>query len=257
METEECRGCFISDIKESKYVVKDGMLRRRVTANFLYDIVSKEQAYSSSGDKLGIMETSRKQVRRLESKIHGEEPCSGFALRVIQIDYHFHLIECQHTNTQQEIYDMIDDLNGSGFGDFEEWSSSLPPYEGCITDKGWGSWNDKQLTNHYIEMKFPFEVCKIGHSRNVSKKSIKSFRNTTPVQYKKNLLSFIDKIKSDNNWSAEQLIEDAKVLYHYNISNMACYYMTSPQKILSNKFNRIKYAIDRLNFNINFKTKQL
>jgi hypothetical protein len=108
----------------------------------------------------------------------------------------------------------------------------------------------KQLVD-YVGKK-PIEVNCTGFSLMVSKKAYKSAVNLNIQEYIRESEEFI---KGLENKGEESLSDQAYTLLRTNLEYLSAFYMITPKQLRSIRTDKLKCSINRINYNINSKSK--
>lgn len=209
-----------------------------VNSNFTYRTTENKKCFDYENNFLGYFTNES-----FETKIATEEIKN--CLSLTQINYDFKLLPLGRGITIDEIYDCCKTLNNSFDIIFKTTCS--------ITNINYGKFN----RNGYYEKQYkrseenftPYEITKIGNSRDVINKNYKIALNFDIKKYKKNKDNFIK-----NNPEFEL---QCNALFNKNIRFMMAFWQMTEEQILNGKFNKRINVINKLNRKItNYETNK-
>ena len=224
-----CLGYLRANGHKEYFVNNANVFDRFICADFTYCDI--DESFDRNGNIVGSYRTNF--VTKRETRILNDE----YLVDVIQINYDFYFIHSPRVVTIDEVNRMSIALNNSGLGVF-----------GC-EDKityGFSEWEKMNVR--------PYEICDVGYSRSIVRRSIKSFIDLDYIEYKKRYDLFKKQLKGFEH--SEFLEHSLKMIFWQNIKFAEEFYNIESDKILNGSFDKKSKLIERLQKKINYKQKK-
>tara|TARA_R110000851_G_scaffold310886_1_gene470896 strand:+ start:30 stop:776 length:747 start_codon:yes stop_codon:yes gene_type:complete len=212
----------------------------------LYNVIEETECFDKKGNILGVFK-NEKNIRKTEEKELEKQ------LQVIQYNYNFYLLPLGCVSTMDEVsdaYRLIDSVfNIKDVKNYHEHFNRDNALYRFHYDEIDIKNKRPYIPYDYKENFTPFEIVKLGFSREIINVTNKKLFDLDVKEYTKRKNDFIEQ-----NPEYKRQVE---FIYKMNIGHLSLFWGVPIKSLLGDNFNRNIQAINKLNRKITIKNREL
>ena len=209
----------------------------------MYNVIEETDCFDKNGNKLGVFKNEKNITKTEEKELEKQ-------MSVIQYNYNFHLLPLGCVSTMDEVssahrlinsaFNIKDVKNYSEYFDRDNAIHRFNHDEIDVKNK---------IPYNYRENFTPFEIVKLGFSREIINVTYKKLFDLDIKEYTKRKNDFI----KQNPIYKEQV----EYIYEINIGHLSLFWDVPVKSLLKDNFNKNTQAINKLNRKITIKNREL
>tara|TARA_R110000782_G_scaffold242030_1_gene328543 strand:- start:298 stop:1059 length:762 start_codon:yes stop_codon:yes gene_type:complete len=214
----------------------------------IYNVIEKTECYDKEGNKLGFYDNKNIRITKSEEKQLEKQ------MSVIQYNYDFYLLPLGCVSTIDEVNSAYELINSVfSIKDIEDYRYYRESFnrDNAVSrffyDEKEAKYKEPFIPRNYRENFIPFEIVKLGFSREITNITNKKLFDLDIKEYTKRKDNFIKK-----NPEYKDSIE---FIYKINIGHLSLFWDVPVKSLLRDNFNRNIQSIKKLNKKITNKIK--